>query len=324
MPKISEDHFLLGFGIVFAIWVFGVLPFLYGPIPRFAEIRSPPEPHSEQAAQNSQGEPRGTMDAPLVVKVLPSPKTAQEAAEEAQDREEKTSTDRRLMIFTGLLVIVGIGQGIVFAWQRWQLKKTVAIASDQSIDMKHSIAEATRAAGAMEEVAKHVAISAKAAQESVATVRDATSRQMRAYLAVLIGAGIYQGREKQFRFEGKPVIVNSGFTPAHKVRYRAHARIMATPVPPDFEFEIENPLDAGTTIGAQQNSMMSALVQDYVPDEQVEDIKSGKKQALHVWGCVWYEDVFGESHLTEFCQCLTWLPNGTIYGFYLPHRNKAT
>jgi len=53
---------------------------------------------------------------------------------------------------------------------------------------------------------------------------------------------------------------------------------------------------------------MGAIVDDYVDDELVDDFKIGKGKALHVWGTVYYEDIFGVAHETEFCQCLTWLP----------------
>jgi hypothetical protein len=105
MPKNTEERFLLGFGIAFAIWIFGVLPFLYGPPPRFAETRSPPQSHSSQTEQDTSEEPRGTTKAPFVVKVLPALKTAEETANEAQDRREKSSTDWWIMAFTGAVAL---------------------------------------------------------------------------------------------------------------------------------------------------------------------------------------------------------------------------
>jgi hypothetical protein len=58
-----------------------------------------PIPNSPLAGRST--EPRGSADAPFVVQVLPTPKTAKEADQEAQDRREKSSTDWWLMIFTG-------------------------------------------------------------------------------------------------------------------------------------------------------------------------------------------------------------------------------
>lgn len=69
---------------------------------------------------------------------------------------------------------------------------------------------------------------------------------------------------------------------------------------------------------------MTAVVDDYVPDELVNDFKVGRGKALHVWGVVYYEDIFGLPHETEFCHCITWLNDGSISGWMLPHHSKAT
>jgi hypothetical protein len=95
-------------------------------------------------------------------------------------------------------------------------------------------------------------------------------------------------------------------------------------MPADFDFSIGEVEAVGGVIGSQQNSIMSAIVDDYVPDELVNDFKVGKGKALHVWGVVYYEDIFGLPHETEFCQCITGLPNDTIDGWMLPHHSKAT
>jgi hypothetical protein len=102
MPKITDGQFALGGLAFFAIWVFVVLPFLYGPPPRFAETSRPPKPHSEQAQQQAASKPDGSESAPFFIKI---PKTAEEAAQEAEDRRDKATTDRWLMIFTGAVAL---------------------------------------------------------------------------------------------------------------------------------------------------------------------------------------------------------------------------
>lgn len=114
-------------------------------------------------------------------------------------------------------------------------------AADQSRDMLASVAEASKSAAAMEEVAKHIAISAKAAQDSVTTVKERTAAQMRAYLAVVVGNAIYQERDREIRFEGKPLIVNAGFTPAYQVRYRAKSAMLPIPLSASFDFTLGEP-----------------------------------------------------------------------------------
>jgi hypothetical protein len=153
-----EDRCWLGGLAAIVIWIFGVLPFLYGPPPRFREAGSPPQAHSEQPTQNASAEPRGSSNAPFFVQVLPTPKTAEERAQEAQERRDKSSTDWWLTIFTGAVALFNgmLVGATVLLWKAGerQLKLIEANAAEQSRDMKTSI-----------EVAKKSADAAKAAAE---------------------------------------------------------------------------------------------------------------------------------------------------------------
>jgi len=97
------------------------------------------------------------------------------------------SGDWWLVIFTGMLALIGFLQLLVFGDQAIQLRRTVQTALGQSEDMKKTIAEASRSATAMEEVAKHIETSSAAATASVSSIRQ----QMRAHLCPIIGGAIY-------------------------------------------------------------------------------------------------------------------------------------
>jgi hypothetical protein len=147
MPKISDGRLALGLAAAFAIWLFAVLPFLYGPPPRFAETSSPPQAHTDQAAQQSAAKPDGSVTAPFFIRI---PKTANEEAEEASDRREKSSTDRWLMIFTGAvalftLLLVGATVMLYLAGEK-QLRLASETSKRQSDEMLKSIAVAHRSA----------------------------------------------------------------------------------------------------------------------------------------------------------------------------------
>jgi hypothetical protein len=141
MSMLTEGQYALGGLAIFAIWVFFVLPFLYGPPPRFPETTRTAETHSEQSTQNTQPEPRGTTDAPYVVKVLPTLKTAEEFAQEAEDREEKRSADRWLVRWTAVLSLATMGLMLLTGILGY-------FAFKQSRDMRASIAAAHQAAEA--------------------------------------------------------------------------------------------------------------------------------------------------------------------------------
>jgi hypothetical protein len=69
---------------------------------------------------------------PLIVKVAPAAKNETQAAQEANDREEKSANDRYLVIGTFILGAVGLLQLFVFGYQAVQLRNTVKAASGQS------------------------------------------------------------------------------------------------------------------------------------------------------------------------------------------------
>jgi hypothetical protein len=271
---------------------------------------------------------RGTEQLPAIVKILPAQKTAEEAEADRKDRAEKAETDWWLIKLTGALALVGALQLIVFGQQARRLRQTVEAAAQQSKDMEKSIAEAARAATAMEAVAESIAISAKAAVESVTTVRDVSARQMRAYLSVSINTGIYQERERNLKFDVRPVVFNSGHTPAHKLTYWASARILPNPLPDNFDFPVgEDNLKSGFVLGPHQNIVINAMVQDFVSDDEAQAIKAGIEKRVYVWGIIFYEDVFGESRQTKFCHSIYWIagPKGElINGNYAARHNEAT
>jgi hypothetical protein len=190
----------------------------------------------------------------------------------------------------------------------------------QSASLERSVAETARFATAVEEVAKNLESTAKISSETLQGLR----KQMRAYLTVVVGGGIPQSRESNLKFDARPLLVNAGPTPARNVRYRIKAAILPIPIPRDFDDAIGiEKEEGGNMMDAHQNAQMMGVVEDYVPEDQIEDIKIGKGPGMYAWGTVTYEDVFGERHTTKFCQQLTWLPNGNVFGYYVAGRNDA-
>jgi len=68
---------------------------------------------------------------------------------------------------------------------------------------------------------------------------------------------------------------------------------------------------------------LGATVKDFVPDAEVAVVKEGSQKALCVWGLITYKDIFGVKHETKFAQWLTWFPDGTVFGYYIPSQNDA-
>jgi hypothetical protein len=257
-----------------------------------------------------------------------------DGAQESKDTGEKSNeflsaklTDWLLALFTLALVIFTRRLYLATAGLFSETRGLREAAIQQSADMRDSINTATRAAVAMENVATHMEASAQSAVDTLALGRERTAMQMRAYLSVVIGAAVYQERDKNLRFEGKPYILNSGNTPAHNVRYLGKAEITPVLLPDDFDFSLDaKPWVGSSVVGPHQNAITSVVVDNFVDDTEIDNIKRGTGPVLRVWGTVLYDDAFGESHFTNFHQILTWLtgPQGEmIFGIYPPTHNDA-
>jgi hypothetical protein len=199
--------------------------------------------------QAPQQEQRGTQDSPLMVKVIPSPKTAEETQQEAEDRKEKATNDTNLVNAQWVLAGIGVLQLIVFGAQALMLKKTVDASADQSTAMSRHIDEAARSATAMEAIANKI--------------EDGNQMIMRAYVTVTIGNVVFQERNRvgqaDLKFEGTVQVLNTGNTPARKVRIRKAAAIVPVPIPADFTFPIAQESEAVAYAALERtNPMLSA------------------------------------------------------------------
>lgn len=267
--------------------------------------------------QTLNSDPRGTEQSPPVVKFAPTAETKEETNREAQDRQDRSASDWWTVRLTGILAFIAFLQFLVYAYQAKKLRETVEAAGEQSADMKRHIQEATRSANAMENI--------------VSVINFGNHAALRAYLSVIIGSALYQQREDDrqgigdVKFEAKPTLVNTGNTVARNVVIRMKAQILPIPPPADFSWSVpeERNRTGSGLVGPHHQTILSAAVDDFVPDNEVGDIKRGTNKALCVWGTITYDDMFGGHHTTKFGQALTWWSDGTVYGYYLDGQNDA-
>jgi hypothetical protein len=262
---------------------------------------------------------------PAIAETSKSPVIQVEASNTTKHEHDYLSSEWFLVYITLFLAIV-TGVLAFYTYRLWKATKTMVDSADataqrQSSEMQASIIEAGRAATAMEQLVKSSA-------ESVATLKDVTARQMRAYLVVNINFGLYQERKRNIKFEVRPSLQNTGQTPAHKMTYWARAKIMPFPLPENFDFPIpkKSPIRP-MFLGPHQGVELNALVDDFVPDDEVADIKSGNTRRVYIWGVVTYTDIFNKKRTTKFCHSLYWFGSGEnekIGGNYAAHQNEAT
>jgi hypothetical protein len=217
----------------------------------------------------------------------------------------------------------------IFTFTLWRATdRLLTSAKEDGARMERSITEAAKAASAMEGVATAMENNAKNTETVVSQQRRFGEMQMRAYLSVLIGSATYQERERNWKFEARPLLKNTGNTTARKIKWRIGAAILPIPLPDDFKFPLPPALKGSSIMGAFQDGNMMGTVPDFVDDAAIAEIKRGTGRSLFVWGYVRYEDVFGKLHRNTFAQQLWWTP-GTkkgqeiISGLHLGKHNRS-
>jgi hypothetical protein len=212
----------------------------------------------------------------------------------------------------------------LFTFTLWRAtNRLTLLAEDQGKAMSASIAESARAAAAMERVADGT-------QANGQWMLDRTAQQMRAYLSTQVGGAIFQDSTAAppLRFEGRLALVNVGQTPAKRVLIQKRAAVAPHPLPRDFDFALPalSADDGGVTLGAGQQIMISAVVDNFVvPEARVEDVKNGVDRALYMWGRATYFDIFDHEHETTFCLLFVWTRGGDqVNGYYAPQHNSSS
>ena len=112
------------------------------------------------------------------------------------------------------------------------------IATGQTADMAKSIAEATRAAVAMERVGGTLEQTNQINRGIIISQRDAWRQQMRAYISADTGVNFRQNRITGLKFEFRPNLINHGLTPANKVRMIARCDIRGPSIHDDFNYYV--------------------------------------------------------------------------------------
>ena len=109
--------------------------------------QSPPKnPDSEpkSAQQATPSDQRGTEQFPVIVKVVPTPKTAEESAADRKETENKNASDWWLVKLTAALAFIGFLQLFVFGWQGIQLRRTVSLGREEFISTHRPIIRVRR------------------------------------------------------------------------------------------------------------------------------------------------------------------------------------
>jgi hypothetical protein len=95
--------------------------------------RSQPDTKPQQTQQPTSTDQRGTEQSPAFVKIIPAPKSAAEATQESEDRQDKKDADTWMIRWTGAVAVFTLVLAAIGAWQGIQLKRTVDLAREEFI-----------------------------------------------------------------------------------------------------------------------------------------------------------------------------------------------
>ena len=211
-----------------------------------------------------------------------------------------------------------------------EFRRSLNIANQHAGHMDRSVNEAAKAASAMQSVAESMAKNVIIIEQVSEINREIADRQKfitelqsRAYIAVNFQTVHPQNKEVGFRFEAQMAMVNIGNTPAYKLNFRIAADVLAHPLRDDFDFPLPplSPTRSLSTVTPRQNKIMSAIVPKLYSDIDVEQIKTGTVQRIHVWGEIRYVDALEKARLLKFSASLVWRTPDHIWSYDTTHFN---
>jgi len=197
-------------------------------------------------------------------------------------------------------VLILLLQTAVFGRQAFRLRQTVKYMREQGNDMQNSIAQAVRAANAMENVAAGINETVITNRTVVENQRDFWSRQMRAYVSVDTGGDRRQGGN--IRFEFRPTIANSGQTPANNVRVLSKCQVSTANIPEDFDFSVQfegSGTGSVATMFPRQTKFHANIFSRKCTIQEMRRLLVGQL-VFHLWGKITYDDIFEKEHFTNF------------------------
>jgi hypothetical protein len=131
---------------------------------------------------------------------------------------------------------------------------------------------------------------------------DTAQRQLRAYVTTAVGQSYRQGQVRNLNLEFRPIILNTGQTPAYEV-YILNSMALITPAEvATYNFkipEVSRPASL-TTLGPRQDRFTHVIAIRKLTKGEIRDWITGKK-LIYIYGTIYYHDAFQNPHFTNFC-----------------------
>jgi hypothetical protein len=279
VPYLSEGRVTLGILFALAIWLFVVLPYLYGPIDSaHHSVYVPTEP----LLQTVSVKPDGSEAAPMFVKIKPGQKSAEEREQEKEDRDEKRSADRWLVRWTAALFAATVGLILATGLLGY-------FGHQQGRDMRETISVAKRSA----DISERALTELEAPFISIFIKESGLSKKM-----TEVG---HDFSILQF------TIVNHGRTPARLIELVDKTWMVplesGNPPEIDLDFRSRNAMPWGV-IAPPSDGQSQPFTRNLL-SEHMNALAEGKpplaRNALFFYGFVRYETIFKQTYRLGFC-----------------------
>lgn len=232
------------------------------------------QPQLQQPQQAPASDQHGTEQSPLSVKVIPAPKSEEEAARERQEREEKAELDRKLVKFNGDLAHYTLVLAIVAMLQFLALFV-------QAVFLRLAF-KATKK-------------SADIAEASLVTLERAS------VFMPDINTNWHPdtSRPGKFWWHFRPIWQNSGSTQTKDMITNVACDFRDTPLPQDFDC----PPNAESYPAIIPPKGFVYGTTFTLTDDELIEVQKGTK-FFYIWGTATYLDVFDGTpiHATKFCR----------------------
>jgi hypothetical protein len=284
MRRVSEACYVFGVLAVFLVWIF-----LISPVLGSNKVAAQPQIHSEQQSTKATDvQPKGTEQAPLFVEAIPGQKTAQERAEETQDRLENRTLEGRLADWTVVLAVATIGliiaTGVLGIIGYLELRST-----EKTIRASNQLAQSAIAANQIAVTNAEQQLRAYVTVQEVSMYVHRHPDRMGPYGQVI------PGNPHTYRFS--IILKNGGATPAINSHINISCEKFNGHISPNFDFP-SSEVYGNALIGPQVIWHTPSVT---VGATELQDPAVPAERYL--WGWIEYDDIFAGTirHRTEFC-----------------------
>jgi hypothetical protein len=191
---------------------------------------------------------------------------------------EDTLIQRRLEIFTGLLVVVGFLQVVVLIWQSCIFLRTLRM-----IHLQTSIYERQR---------MQMVKAGEQTERIIAQTRDSAEKQLRAYVCLTRAEMKIGPKFIRVHIHTK----NSGQTPAYNVRQWIHQWITDYPLKETLPEPPDDLPMSNAALGPGDHLIMPAGWEN-LPSNLVVGTR---ERTVYIYGKVTYQDAFGRNRFTKY------------------------